>query len=324
MTDPATIHALTSASIDAPLTLVTLPARPLRPNEVRVRTRAIGVNPVDWKMRSAGGLLGFLQRVLGPRGPLVVGIDFAGEVIEVGARVTELEVGARVVGGTDFSRGQRGSYADQVVVRPDQCAVLPDSVGFEAAASLPVAGVTAWMALTEHAKIAAGSRVLVLGAAGGVGLFAVALARMLGAEVAGVCSTRNVEVVERAGATAIDYTKGDALEAARAYGPYDLVLHMIGTATYPLRACRALLSKTGIVDLVAVRFADYLAVAFSREVRTILGRPTRPRLAALVDALAHGAIDPIIEARYPLAEGEEAHRRSRSGKVVGKLLLIPD
>jgi len=130
--------------------------------------RAIGVNPVDWKMRSADGFLGLMQRILGPSGPLVIGIDFAGEVVEVGAKVTELDVGARVVGGTDFSRGQRGSYADEVIVRPDQCAVLPDSVTFEAAACLPVAAVTAGMALTEHAGSGADSRVLVLGASGGV------------------------------------------------------------------------------------------------------------------------------------------------------------
>ncbi|MBN4049456.1 NAD(P)-dependent alcohol dehydrogenase [bacterium AH-315-N03] len=319
-----TINALTSDSADTPLELVSLRSRPLRPKEMRVRTRAIGVNPVDWKMRSADGFLGLMQRILGPSGPLVIGIDFAGEVVEVGAKVTEIEVGARVVGGTDFSRGQRGSYAEEVIVRPDQCAVLPDSVTFEAAACLPVAAVTAWMALTEHASIGADSRVLVLGASGGVGLFAIELAKMLGAEVAGVCSTRNVEVVERLGATAIDYTAGDALEAARAHGPYDLVLHMVGTETYPLKECRSLLSASGIVDLVAYRSADLFAVLFSRQVRTILGRATRARLTPLVEAIASGDVDPIIAERYPLADGEQAHVRSKAGRVVGKLVIIPD
>ena len=317
------MQALTSRSAEAPLALITLPSPKLRRDEMRVKVHAIGVNPVDWKMRGAGAFLGLMQRLLGPSGPLVVGVDFAGEVVEVGARVEGLEPGVRVVGGTDFSRKQRGSYADEVVVRADQCARLPDAVSYEAAACLPVAAVTAWTALTDHAGIGDGSRVLVLGASGGVGLFAIQLARMLGAQVVGVCSARNTVLIERLGAVALDYGAGDPLEAARAHGPFDLVLHLVGTDTYPLKACRALLSPTGIVDLVAIRSADYPAVLFSRQVRTILGRPTRARLAPLVDALARGELEPMIEARFALADGEQAHQRSRTGKVVGKLLLIP-
>lgn len=316
------MRAAISPSPSEPLTLVELPSRALRGDEVRVRVRAIGVNPVDWKMRS-GGQLRFAYRFVGPSGPLVVGVDFAGEVIEVGPAGGPLAVGARVVGGTDFSRDQRGSYADEVIVRPDQCAVLPDTVDFASAACLPVAAVTPWIALTEHARIGAGAKVLVLGASGGVGLFALQLARMLGASAVGVCSTRNVSVVEEQGALAIDYTRGDPLEAARAHGPFDLVLHAVGTATYPLAACRSLLAPKGIVDLVVVGPSDYLAIAFRRDVRTVLGRPTRARLEPLVAALARGDIRARIEARYPLAEAEAAHARSRAGKVVGKLILEP-
>jgi NADPH2:quinone reductase len=312
----------TSRSPDVALELLTLPSRPLGPGDVRVAVRAIGVNPVDWKMRS-GGPLRFAHRFVGPRGPLVVGVDFAGEVVEVGPKVTELAVGARVVGGTDFSRKQLGSYADEVVVRPDQCAVLPPSVTFERAACLPVGAVTPWISLIEHAKIGAGAKVLVLGASGGVGLFALSLTRKLGASAVGVCSTRNVALVEKHGARAVDYTKGDALALAKEHGPYDLIFHAVGTATYPLRACRALLSPRGIVDLAVVRGADVFAIAFLRSVRTVLGKPTRDRLAPLVDALAKGEIDPIIEATFPLKDAERAHQISKAGKVVGKLLLIP-
>ena len=313
---------VTSPSASAPLALVELPSRPLRGDEVRVRVAAAGVNPVDWKMRE-GGPLRFAYKLLGPSGPLVVGVDFAGEVIEVGPAGGPLAVGARVVGGTNFSRKQRGSYADEVIVRADQCAELPDEVDFRSAACLPVAAVTPWMALTEHADIKAGGKVLVLGASGGVGLFALQLTRMLGASAVGVCSTRNVSVVEGHGAIAIDYTRGDPLEAARAHGPYDLVLHAIGTATYPLSACRSLLAPGGLVALVVVRPADYLSVAFRRDVRTILGKPTRARLEPLVRALARGDITAEIEASFPLADAERAHQRSRAGKVVGKLLLEP-
>lgn len=315
------MRVATSASATEPLALRELPSRPLRAGEIRVKVAAIGVNPVDWKMRE-GGPLRFAQAMLGPWGPLVIGVDFAGEVVESRAG-DGCPPGTRVVGGTDFSRGQLGSYADEVVARPDQCAVLPPSVSYEAAACLPVAAVTPWMVLTEHAKIGPGGRVLVLGASGGVGLFTIQLTRMLGGTAVGVCSTRNVALVERLGAIAVDYTKGPALEAAKEHGPFDVVLHAIGTDVYPLAECRALLSASGIVDLVVVRPSDYLAVAFRGDVRTILGVPTRARLEPLVAALAHGKIEAIIAERIPLAEAERAHQVSRAGKVVGKLLLIP-
>ena len=311
-----------SLSHTEPLQILSVPSVPLRRGELRVRVAAIGVNPVDWKMRE-GGPLGLAQRVVGPRGPRVVGVDFAGTVCELGEGTRGLELGARVVGGTDFSRGQRGSYADEVVVRPDQCAQLPASVGFEDAACLPVAAVTPWMALTEHTKIRAGNRVLVLGASGGVGLFCLALTKLLGATAVGVCSTRNTHLVRDHGAIAIDYTAADALVAAKEHGTYDLILNAVGSDVYPTSACEALLAPNGLIDLVVVRPADYLAVAFHRRVTTVLGRPTKARLEPLVAALAEGKLKPLVAARFSLADAEAAHTLSRAGKVVGKLLLLP-
>lgn len=310
---------VTSPSADSPLALVDVPTRRLGPRDVRVRVRAVGVNPVDWKMRS-GGPLRLAHRVLGPSGPLVVGVDFAGEVVEAGPRA-DLPVGARVVGGTDFSRKQLGSYADEVVVRDEQCAVLPDSVSFDHAACLPIPGATALRAFA----VAGGApqSVLVLGASGGVGIVTLQLARARGMKAVGVCSTRNVALVEGLGATAIDYTRGDPLEAARAHGPFDLIVHAVGTATYPLGPCRNLLSPRGVVALVVVRPADYVSVVFRRSVTTVLGRPNRKALEPLVASLARHEIEPLIEERIPLPEAERAHQISRAGKVVGKLLLVP-
>lgn len=316
------MHVATSPSADVPLSLVEQPSRPLGPRDVRVRVRAIGVNPVDWKMRG-GGVLRFAQRIVGPSGPLVVGVDFAGEVVEVHP-AADLRIGDRVVGGTDFSRRQLGSYADEVVVRDDQCAKLPESVSFEDAACLPVPGVTAFnsFGLAGIPERKPHARVLVLGASGGVGLITLQLSRALGLHAVGVCSSRNTKLVESLGAIAIDYGKGDPLGAARAHGPYELVLHLVGTDVYPLRACRALLAPEGVVCLVVIRPADYPALVH-RDVRTVLGRPNRKNLEPLVAMLARGDVKPLIEARFPLAEAEEAHRVSRGGKVVGKLLLIP-
>jgi NADPH:quinone reductase-like Zn-dependent oxidoreductase len=310
----------TSASADEPLVIRELPPRPLGARDVRIRVRAIGVNPVDWKMRS-GGPLRLAHRFVGPSGPLVVGVDFAGEVVERGPDA-DLAVGTRVVGATDFSRKQLGSYADEVVVRSEQCAALPQTVTFEAAACLPVPGATALRAF-EVASVKPGDRVLVLGASGGVGLITLQLCRARGFAAWGVCSTRNVSIVEGMGATAIDYTKSDALDAARAHAPFQLILHAVGSDAYPLARCRPLLGRSGVDAMAVVRSADYLAIAFHRNVKSILGRPDRTRLAPLVEHLSRGEIEPVIEATLPLDRAEEAHRLSQAGKVVGKLLLIP-
>lgn len=320
MCDARAVKVATSTSAEVPLSLIELPSRPLGARDVRVRVRAIGVNPVDWKMRT-GGPLRMAHRFVGPGGPLVVGVDFAGEVVEVHPEA-DLQVGDRVVGGTDFSRKQLGSYADEVVVRDEQCAKLPASVSFEDAACVPVPGVTALNAFALAGLPREGARVLVLGASGGVGLATLQLARAAKMKAVGVCSTRNVALVEELGATALDYTRGDPLVAAREHGPFDLVLHAMGTATYALKPCRALLSPVGVVCLVVIRPFDYPAL-LHRDVKTVLGRPTRKTLEPLVEALARGELVPRIERKLPLAEAEEAHRISRAGKVVGKLLLIP-
>lgn len=315
----ASITIVTSESADVPLRAIEVPARPLGPRDVRVEVRATGVNPVDWKMRR-GGPIRLAHRFLGPSGPLVVGVDFSGVVIESGPEA-DLPVGSRVVGATDFSRGQLGSYASQVVVRADQCALLPENVSFDAAACLPVPGATATNAFAL-AGVGEGSKVLVLGASGGVGLVTLQLAKARGMKTVGVCSTRNVALVERLSAIAIDYTKGDAIEAARAHGPFDLVVHAVGTATYPLGKCRSILTPRGKVALVVVRPADYPCLVYGSVV-TVLGRPNRANLEPLVRALAEGEIEPLVEARIPLGEAEKAHEISRAGKVVGKLLLVP-
>jgi NADPH:quinone reductase len=205
---------------------------------------------------------------------------------------------------------------------------LPEGVSFEAAACLPIPGSTALRAfeiasLADRAR-AGVARVLVLGASGGVGLVTLQLARAMGARVSGVCSTRNVALVEGYGATALDYTRGDPLEAARLHGPFDLVLHMVGTATYPLAICRSLLAPGGVVALAVIRFADVPSLVFrSRHVRSVLGRPHRGSLEPLVAAMVAGTLECPIEARFPLADAERAHAVSRAGKVVGKLLLVP-
>jgi NADPH:quinone reductase-like Zn-dependent oxidoreductase len=300
-----------------------------RAHEVRVRVHAIGVNPVDWKMRS-GGPLRLAARVVrlfrGPRGPVIIGVDFAGIVEKVGSAVRDLAPGTRVVGGTNFARGQHGSYADTVVVGADQVCTLPDAVPFDVAGALPVAGVTAWRALAEYRRIEPGRRALILGASGGVGQFAVQIAKhVFRADLtAGVCSAKNVATVAALGADAvIDYNAGDPLAAARAHGPFDVIVDCVGG--YSASRCRSLLAPSGRHVMVA---GDSPAAMFQVLVppfrsRAILGRPDGARLRGLVDAVAAGQVKVHIAERLPLAEAELAQQKSQTGRVTGKLVLLP-
>ncbi len=317
------MRAQSSPKATVPLAWLELPRLPLKSRQVRICVAAVGVNPVDWKMR-AFEFLGIAQRVLGPSGPLVVGIDVAGTITEVGSAVTEFAVGDRVVGGTDFSKCERGSYAEEAIVTVDNCAKLPDEVPFDVAGALPVAGATAWMALYEHGRLREreSPRVLILGAAGGVGHLAVQLASRVGAFAVGVCSTRNVAFVESLGGKAVDYSRGDVSEAAKALGPFDVVLDCVGSDHYSRSFCRGLLAEDGVHVLVVPRGPDLPFLAFPGNTRTVLGRASRERLEGLLAAVVCGELKVHIAERIPLGEAERAHDLSRGGKVVGKLVLV--
>ena len=326
----AAMHAMGMKSWAAgtPLAPVDLPTPTPRAREVRVAVHAIGVNPVDWKMRASGPLrlaARVIRRLRGPRGPIILGVDFAGVVDAIGAGVTGVAVGDRVVGGTNFARGQHGSYADTVVVKADQLAVLPDAVAFDTAGALPVAGVTAWMATHEYRALGPGRRALVLGASGGVGQFAVQIGKRVCAAdlIVGVCSGKNAALVRGLGADhVIDYAAGDALDQARPHGPFDLIIDAAGG--YRAARCRALLAPGGRHVMVAGDSPGAMlqVVVPPFRSRAILGRPTTARLSALVAAVAAGQVEVAIAERLPLARAEDAHRLSQTGRMTGKLVLM--
>ncbi|MSP60787.1 MAG: NAD(P)-dependent alcohol dehydrogenase [Myxococcales bacterium] len=312
-----------------PLALIELEDPTPRAGEVRVRVRAIGVNPVDWKMRE-GGPLRLALRLVGPPLPFIPGVDFAGVVDAIGAQVTEVKVGDRVVGGTNFARGQRGSYADTVVVRPDQICKLPDAVPFDVAGALPVVGVTAWMSLVEIGHLSDGAKegaaaqaLLLLGASGGVGHVAVQIAKLRGARVVGVCSSKNADAVRAFGADVVlDYGAGDPLVAAREHGPFQVVVDCVGG--YKGSACRALLGPGGRHVMIAGDKPGAMAQVLIAPIRSksVLGRATTERLSHLVDAIAQGKLRVQIVERFPLAEVEKAHAQSKTGRMTGKMVLL--
>lgn len=293
-------------------------------HDVRVRVQAAGVNPVDWKMRTFGPLR-LAARVIGPPPPVVVGVDFMGTVDAVGDRVTDFQPGDRVAGGTMFSRGQRGSMADTVCVRDDQIVRVPSSVSDDVAACLGVAGATAKLALDDIGRLPKGGTVLVLGASGGVGQLVVSLARRaFDATVVGVCSTKNLSLVQQLGcAHAVDYSAGDPLLAARAFGPFDVVADCAGG--YDGAACRRLLKPGGRHSIVAGDgfAASYQPLMPPFSSKLILGMPLSRNTQPVMDLLASGAVSIGISERLPLADLERAHELSRTGRLTGKLVMIP-
>jgi NADPH:quinone reductase-like Zn-dependent oxidoreductase len=321
--------AMPTFKADQPLVRVELPRLEPKPNEVRVAIHAVGVNPVDWKMRSRGPMrmaARLVRMFRGPHGPFIVGVDFAGVIEAVGANVKQLQVGNRVVGGTNFARGQHGSYADEVVVHHDQVTVIPDNMSFDVAAGLPVAGVTAWRAVFDYRKLEPGRRALVVGASGGVGQFAVQIAKRVAQAdlVAGICSTKNAAMVKQLGAdVVVDYSAGDPIEEARKHGPYDVVIDCVGS--YSASKLRSLLGKGGLHVMVVgdSRGMMLQVVVSSFRSRSILGRPNGERLAPLVDAVAKGLVTVNIAEKLPLVEAEAAHQKSQTGRLVGKLILLP-
>ena len=243
-------------------------------NEVLIKVRAASVNPLDWKLMKGGPFIVRLLLGLGKPKIKRPGVDVAGQVEAVGRNVTQFKAADEVFG---TCRGAFAEYATSQSV-PGMKSVLvrkPANVTFEQAASAPVAALTALQGLRDKGRIQHGQRVLINGAAGGVGTFAVQLARSFGANVTGVCSTRNADTVRSIGADrVIDYTKENFTQSGQRY---DLVLDCVGNRS--LSACRRVLNPKGILVMVGAPNDIPVTSLLARLIRTFLlamfGRPQR-------------------------------------------------
>lgn len=309
---------------DAPLVLRDVSTRAPRPWEVRVAVKAASVNPADWKMLTSA-TSGLGRRLLSPLRPLSAGIDFSGVVEAVGSRVKKVKIGDPVAGISLGVLGMQGSYAESVLVPALMVSPLPEGLDIITAGALPVAGYTAWHAVKDLGKLREGQRALILGASGGVGHLAVQIAHhVCGGYTVGVCSGKNARLVRDLGADeVIDYTRGDPLQQAKAFGPYQVVVDCVGS--YPGSKCRALLGKGGrYVNVSPDNWKNMLQLAGSpRQTRTLLGAPTGTQLAPVIEAVASERIKVIIAEKFPLANIQDAFARSQTGRVVGKLVLVP-
>lgn len=295
--------------------------------EVLVEVRAAGVNKGDAHLLTGRP---YLMRLMGfgllrPAQP-ICGVALAGRVAAVGSEVTAWHPGDRV-----YAEVPRGAWAGFAVVAEDLLAPMPAGLSFEQAAAVPVAAVTALHGLRTVGDLQAGQRVLINGASGGVGTYAVQLAKALGAHVTAVCSTRNADQARALGAdVVVDYTQDDPTVGSE---PFDLVLDMVGN--HPLAAWRRVLKQEGtyvagakkdmgdwlgpIVWMLGNAWADRQG---PQHIRSLMYTPAGADLRALEGFLSSGAVVPAVERTWPMAEAAAALRYVGEGHARGKVVLV--
>jgi NADPH:quinone reductase-like Zn-dependent oxidoreductase len=293
--------------------------------EVLIRVRAASVNPVDFHLVRGEPYIARLSfGVRRPSDP-VPGCDFAGVVEAIGNGVTGLEAGDEVF-GTSFMRGF-GVFAEYAVVPAELVVGKPAGLTFEQAATIPLAALTALQALRDHGRLAAGEHVLIIGASGGVGTFAVQIAKSLGAEVTGVCSTRNAEIVRLLGADhVLDYTREELT------GTYDVVLQLGGAAT--ASELRRLLTGDGRLVMISGdsegRWIGPMGRALrgvlqspfvSQQVATFTVAPSAADLTALAELAHTGGLTPVVDHVYSLDEAAAAIAHVEEGHTRGKVAI---
>src|ERR1700730_4683212 len=297
-------------------------------DQVLVKVHAAAVNPLDWHFMEGTP---YIMRAMGvglrkPKDPRL-GVDYAGQVEAVGKNVTQFKPGDEVFGG------KTGAFAEYVCARADRAIALkPANITFEQAASVPIAAITALQALRDKGKVQPGQKVLINGASGGVGTFAVQIAKSFGADVTGVCSTRNLDLVRSLGADhVIDYTKEDFTKGDQRY---DVILDNVGNQ--PLSGFRRALKPKGICvmiggggpndggligpmgrPIVALLMSPFI----SQKMGMMMAELNKKDLTILGDLMQSGKVKPVIDRTYPLSQIAEAMRYLEAGHARGKVII---
>ena len=297
----------------------------LEDNRVLIRVRSASANPLDWHYLRGEPYIMRMSSGFGAPEDIRTGVDFAGTVEAVGAGVTRFKPGDDVFGGAS------GAFAEYVTVREaGALALKPANVTFEQAAAVPIAAITALQALRDKGLIQAGQKVLINGASGGVGTMAVQIAKSYGAEVTGVCSTRNVALVRSAGADhVIDYTKHDFTEGTERY---DLIIDSVGNHS-PLSLRHVMQPNGALVmvgnlskgrwlgPLIGSIKGMMLAPFIEQRIEPLLANMTAEDLALLAELMRAGKLTPVIDRRYPLSEVPQAIEYLETGRARGKVMI---
>ena len=292
-----------------------VPKPEISDDELLVEVHASSVNPIDWKI--GDGMMGDRY---GDEFPMILGLDASGVVVAAGANVTGFKVGDEVFGRSTDGTGK--CYAEFVALNPGTLVPKPEQISHAEAAAMPLAALTALNGLKNFGALEPGQRVLIIGASGGVGTYAVQIAKNIGAEVTAVCSSGNVDLVRELGADrVIDYTQQDPLETD---APYDLIYDTVGVLKYP--EAREKLTDAGVyLTLVPVDGIDFMYPGQTERKPKggyfLIWAPTAPDLAILADWVRDGKLRSIIDSEYSLDAIREAHERSRTERARGKIVV---
>jgi len=294
------------------------------PDEVQVEIRVAAVNPMDWHYMRGSPYFMRLMSGIGRPKDTRLGTDFAGVVTAVGVDVNRFKPGDNVFGGAT------GAYAEYVVRSQNHSiAHIPEGVSFKAAAAVPIAGLTALQALRDKGQLHSGERVLINGASGGVGTYAVQMAKGMGAEVTGVCSTGNVSRVLALGADhVIDYKQSDYTQQPT---QYDLIIDLVGN--HSVLANSEVLAPGGRMVIVAGGYGDWvgpminplmtviLSPFLKHDFFTLMAEFNEKDLELLANMVASGDLQTVIDRHYPLAEVRDAITYSETGRAKGKIII---
>ena len=280
------------------------------PEEIRIRVHASAVNPVDWKIRE-----GYLSTMLQYEMPLTLGWDVSGVVDALGAEVSGLAVGDAVYSRPDITRN--GAYAEYVVVRASEVAAKPSSLSHNEAAAVPLAALTAWQGLFDHAKLAKGERVLIHAGAGGVGSFAIQFAKWAGAHVIATASGANEALVRDLGAD--EFVNYRTQQFEEVLDKVDVVLDTIGGDTQE-RSFSLLNTGGRLFSIVGNPDADKLAAAGATG-GTFMVQPSSDELGRIAKLIDERTVRVLIDSVFPLSETRAAHDKSQTGRAKGKIVL---
>ena len=281
---------------------------------VLIQVHASSVNPVDWKIRN-----GSMKIFTGKKFPKGLGADIAGKVSAIGVNVTGFNIGDEVYGKLGGFKGN--AYAEFVAAKPEDLACKPNNLDYDEAAAVPLAALTAYQALVNHGELKKDSKVLINGCSGGVGHFGVQIAKVLGAEVTGVCSTKNISIAKKIGVDkVIDYTKENVTKREV---KYDIFFDTVANQSYS--KVKPILNKDGryvtTLPSMGVILNSITGLFSSKKAKMINAKSNPKDLKLITDMIENGKVKPIIDKIYSLDDIREAHRHSETGRVVGKLAI---
>ena len=300
----------------------TVPMPAMTSREVLVQVQAASINPRDWLIRGGKYQMQFAV----PKLPLILGSDACGKIIKVGSNVKDFKIGQEVMLMKN-PRDGLGCYAQYVVVNEKSIALKPNNITFEQGAAVPLCALTAWQALKNKARLVPGQKVLIVGGSGGVGTFAIQIAKALGADVDTVCGPTSIELMKKLGAQAIyDYKKDNFMDELKSYdivfdtigrhgfAPYMKALNNGGTYVSTIPSPQNLIAgiKTG---LRSIFFKS------TKRVSMVLVQSNGQDLKEIASLIEEGKVIPIIDSVFPLHNASQAHDHSRSFRAKGKIIL---